>query len=329
MRTSDRSGNLALGYRCTVQAALGMVLLAWTCGVVAVETEVSIDVVGGTLEGSLLVPDLKPTVACGLIVAGSGPTDRNGNSAVLPGSNNSLKYLAQGLQAQGVETLRYDKRMVAASTTASQSESSLRFEHYVDDAVALYRWLDQRCSAPVFLLGHSEGGQIVLSAAEKVRPAGLVVLAGPGTHPADLIATQLSAQLTGNPLAQAIAALDTLRNGETVEAVPTGLESLLRPSVQPYLISWFAHDPAQQIEGLSLPILLLYGDTDLQVPVSEGELLASRASQARLQVIKGMNHVLKTADGGMAEQMASYSDPSLPLATGLMSAITEFMELTP
>ncbi len=304
-----------------------LLLLSLASGAAAVETEVEIAVEGGTLKGSLLAPDLLPTRACGLIVAGSGPTDRNGNTPLLPGSNNSLKYLAQGLQAHGIETLRYDKRMVGASTTAGQSEATLRFEHYVADAVALYRWLEQRCGAPTYLLGHSEGGHIGLTAAHRVRPAGLVILAGPGTHPAELITSQLSAQLSGEPLAKAVAALESLRAGRTVDEVPAGLESLLRPSVQPYLISWFRYDPARQIEGLSMPLLLLYGSTDLQVPVSEGERLAARNREARLVVIDGMNHILKVAGGGMAEQMASYSDPSLPLAPELMPAIVDFMDL--
>jgi alpha-beta hydrolase superfamily lysophospholipase len=70
-----------------------------------------------------------------LIIAGSGPTDRNGNSPAIQGANNSLKYLAEGLAAQGIASVRYDKRGVAESKTAASSESDLRFETYIHDAV--------------------------------------------------------------------------------------------------------------------------------------------------------------------------------------------------
>ena len=62
------------------------------------------------IDGTLLIPtDIeKPNLA--IIVAGSGPTDRNGNQNLL--KNNSLKKLAEGLSKEGIATFRYDKRIV-------------------------------------------------------------------------------------------------------------------------------------------------------------------------------------------------------------------------
>ena len=58
-----------------------------------------------------------------LIIPGSGPTDMDGNSAALPGKNNSLKYLAEGLAGKGIASLRYDKRGIASSASAGKDES--------------------------------------------------------------------------------------------------------------------------------------------------------------------------------------------------------------
>src|ERR1700736_314589 len=69
------------------------------------------------LHSTLLLPQesdkVMPVV---LLLSGSGPTDRNGNSPMLPGKNNSLLMLAEGLAENGIASLRYDKRGVGEST---------------------------------------------------------------------------------------------------------------------------------------------------------------------------------------------------------------------
>ena len=72
----------------------------------------------GKLYGTLDLPRSAPPFPVALVIAGSGPTDRNGNNSMLPGANNSLKYLAQGLAAAGIASLRYDKRGIAESAAA-------------------------------------------------------------------------------------------------------------------------------------------------------------------------------------------------------------------
>ena len=102
-----------------------------------VETPDSLVTPTGTVYGTLELPAAKLPVPVVLIIAGSGPTDRNGNSPALPGSNNSLKMLASGLAERGVASFRYDKRGIAASAKAAGSEQDIRFTHYIDDAKAL------------------------------------------------------------------------------------------------------------------------------------------------------------------------------------------------
>src|SRR5690606_25410204 len=97
----------------------------------------------GTLHGTLLLPDNgKGPYPVALIIAGSGPTDRDGNNPIFRGKNDSLKLLAEGLAAQGIASLRYDKRGIGESVGAMVSEAELRFDHLVDDAAAWIRQLE-------------------------------------------------------------------------------------------------------------------------------------------------------------------------------------------
>ena len=87
----------------------------------------------GDLHGTELLPDGAGPHPVVLIIAGSGPTDREGNNPLIPGRNDSLKMLGEGLVAKGIASVRYDKRGIAASAKAGSREDDLRFEHYVDD----------------------------------------------------------------------------------------------------------------------------------------------------------------------------------------------------
>src|SRR5262249_16837736 len=101
---------------------------------VATETAADLSTPTGIIHGTLLMPEGSAKVPVALIIAGSGPTDRDGNSPLLPGKNNSYKMLAEALAAEGIASLRYDKRSIAASRAAGLKEADLRFDNYVDDA---------------------------------------------------------------------------------------------------------------------------------------------------------------------------------------------------
>ena len=207
------------------------------------EREVNLE---GELFGTLAMPDGEGPVDAALILAGSGPTDRDGNFP--SGRNNALKILAQELAARGIATLRVDKRGVGDSIGAAPEEKELRAETYVDDAV---RWLEFLEGEPrirrVVATGPSEGALLVLLAASG-RPA-----------PA-LIREQLGGQdLPPDIAARSEEILKSLEAGETVADVPPQLDTLYRPSVQPYLISWFKYDPAAELAKTNVPALVIQG----------------------------------------------------------------------
>ena len=106
------------------------------------------------------------------------------------------------------------------------------------------------------------------------------------------------------------------------------LTSLFRPSVQQYMISWLKYDPAAEIKKLTIPVLIIQGTTDIQVEVGEAELLKKAYPKATLKLIEGMNHPLKQAPEDREKNVATYSDPRLPLSPGLMPAILDFISKT-
>ncbi|HEX5389974.1 MAG TPA: alpha/beta hydrolase [Burkholderiaceae bacterium] len=292
------------------------------------ETVQVLDTGRGTLDGSLRLPEGTAPAPwpVALIIAGSGPTDRDGNSAVLPGRNNGLRMLADALAAVGIASLRYDKRGVGASAQAAPVEARLRFDDYVDDAVAWARWLaaDPRFSS-VGVVGHSEGALIGLLSAQRGPAAWYVSIAGPAQPASALLRRQLQDRLPP-PLADTSEAiLQSLERGETVAEVPVPLMALYRPTVQPYLVSWFRHDPAKSIAGFAKPCLIVQGDTDIQVATDDARVLQAAQPACGLQLVAGMNHVLKPVPADPGQQRMSYSDPILPLAPGLIPALTDFI----
>ena len=292
---------------------------------------VRLDTPTGTLHGTLQLPTTPAArVPVALVVSGSGPTDRNGNSAVLAGPNNSLKLLAEGLAAQGIATLRYDKRGIGESRGSMTSEAGLTFDTYVDDAAAWLRMLraDARFST-VSVIGHSEGALIALLAGERAPADGVVSVAGMGEPAQAVLRRQLQPQLPPPLYAQAESALVRLEAGQPADSTPPALAALLRPSVQPFLISLFRHDPAAIAARLPMPLLVVQGTTDVQVGVEQAQRLRAAQPGARLLQIEGMNHVLKLRSGTVMEQLPSYSDPALPLAPTLVPGIADFVRGLP
>jgi pimeloyl-ACP methyl ester carboxylesterase len=287
----------------------------------------SVVAAGASLHGTLLVPQVPaPKLPAALIIAGSGPTDRDGNSPALPGSNDALRLLAEGLAAEGIASLRYDKRGIGQSAAAGSSERDLRFETLVDDAAA---WLDHLRADPrfgsVIVIGHSEGSLIGMLAARRAGASGFVSIAGAGRPAAEILRAQLAGRLPPGLTDWAERAMRELEAGRTIEDVPTELAALFRPAVQPYLISWFRYDPAVELARLTIPVLIAQGTTDVQTTVEDGRRLAAGAPHARLLVIEGMNHVLKLVPADGRAQVRSYSDPSLPVAAALIAGIVELV----
>jgi len=277
----------------------------------------------GDLEGTLLVADYAEKKTVALIIAGSGPTDRNGNNPVM--SNNALKLLAHGLLENNISSFRYDKRGVGKSAQEALNESDLRFETYIDDAIACVEFLKAlNTFNEIIIIGHSEGSLIGMVVSQLDSVDKFISLAGSAIPIAELLRQQLKAQ--PSVAEQAIPILDQLLQGETVDNVPESLQSLFRPSIQPYMISRMNYEPQVELAKLDKPILAVQGTTDIQIRSEDVDFLAKANSRVEVVVLEKMNHVLKTATSDREVNIATYSDPDLPLHAELLPAIFQFLD---
>ncbi|KTT15319.1 MULTISPECIES: alpha/beta hydrolase [Pseudomonas] len=290
---------------------------------------IDLDTGQGVLHGSLLLPqqDTPPPVV--LIIAGSGPTDRDGNNPA-GGRVDNLKRLALLLANANIASVRYDKRGVAASQPATPDERDLSVERYVADVVAWGHKLkaDPRFG-PLILIGHSEGALIASLAAEQAGASAVISLAGSGRPMAEVVREQLAERLPPAQLARGSALLDRLEAGQTSLDVPAPLRQVFRPSVQPYLITLFRQDPAAAFARLPMPALIVQGRNDVQVDVADAQKLKDAKPDAHLVLIEGMNHMLRISPKDMSEQRESYQNPQLPLARELGEQIVTFIRQLP
>ena len=291
-----------------------------------VSTPVQLASTPAPLHGTLLTPEGQ-TQAVALILPGSGPTDRDGNSAQFAIRAASYRLLAEGLVERGIATIRIDKRGVGQSAAAGPAEAELRFSAYVDDARA---WADEAATKAgqpcAWLIGHSEGALIALAAVadDDDRICGLVLLSGAGRPAGAVLREQMTA--LPEPLnSRASEVVSELEAGRTVADPPVELAALFRPSVQPYLISWLALDPARLAAAYDGPIFIGQGATDLQVTLTDAEAIKAAQPRAQLVIWDGVNHVLKTAPAERVANVATYLDPALPLAPGVIEAVAAFI----
>lgn len=302
-------------------SSFGLLAAALLAAPFAGAEELMLDTGRGRLSGKLERSAGSKPAVCALIIAGSGPTDRDGNQPDLRAD--SLKQLAQALALRGICTLRYDKRGVGASAEAFV-ERDLRFDTYVADATAWLARLRRVGGAPrIAAVGHSEGALVALLAARHAQANAVVSIAGAGRPAAELLRDQLR-RLPADARRRGEFILNELSVGRLVQDVPAEFGMMFRPSVQPYLMSWTSYNPAEEIRTAVAPVLIVQGTADLQVPVGDARILAAANPRAALSLIPDMNHLLKRASTA-EEQRAAYTDPALPIDERAVEAIAGFL----
>jgi pimeloyl-ACP methyl ester carboxylesterase len=302
------------------------ILLLWNASLYASEP-MMLKTESGNLYGELEMPAANFNGQVALIIAGSGPTDRNGNSAIMSGKNNSLKMLAQELAMQGIATLRYDKRGVGLSNEAGVSEAEMTFEMFIDDAKAWVNLLlkDTRFTK-VYTIGHSQGALIAsVLATEVLEVKGTILISGTSQSADEIIEAQLKGLPEGLQI-EAKQVMESLRSGKTVPEVTMFLASVFRPSVQPFLISWMKYQPKAYMAKTKVPMLVVHGENDIQVPDWHTDSLVAANANAKVYKVTGMNHVLKDAPMQRDANLATYSNPDLNLSAGLVDGIAGFIK---
>lgn len=259
-----------------------------------------------------------------LIIPGSGPTDRNGNSKAMQGENNSFQQLADSLLQYDIASFRYDKPGVGKSQF-SGSEADMRFENNTLAALSAIQKLQEIGFKNIIVAGHSQGSLIGMLAAQQADVKAFISIEGSAQNAYTLIKEQLSKQLPEPMQKSTFNKLDSIKNGYPVTQYNPMLASLLRESIQPYLREYFSYTPTDEIAKLDIPILVIQGGRDIQTTVKEGEALKAAAPASTYLFYQDMNHVLKQVDESDAQNYAAYTDPDFPLAKNLATDLANWI----
>lgn len=283
-------------------------------------TEISINpLINGTLYSSENISKQSNLV---ILIAGSGPTDRNGNQPQI--QSNSLKFLAKSITNSNNSVFSFDKRMFAQLKNGNFEEKSLRFEEAISDVKDIITYFKlQKKYNKIIIAGHSEGSLVGMIAAKGNADA-FISIAGSGRSADEIIIEQIEKQApTYKEEVESYFAL--LKKGETFELKNNLLASIFRESVQPYLISWIKYNPQEEIKKLTIPVLIINGTTDIQVSVNDAELLKKANPKATLVLIENMNHIFKKSSMDKMENLSTYNNPNLPIVPELSNRIKTFI----
>ncbi|HWC74587.1 MAG TPA: alpha/beta fold hydrolase [Gemmatimonadales bacterium] len=279
------------------------------------------------LSGTLTLPSgTKGRVPVAVIIAGSGPTDRNGNSS-LGIRPNSYAQLAWRLAERGVATLRYNKR-VLPGTTGTVDIAHLTLDDFAVDARAAADSLarDARFSN-VMLLGHSEGAALALIAARNdPSVTGVILASGLGRPFTVVVREQLARQFDSATLISYDTAMTQYLAGQQPKNVPPPLAPLFVPINQNFMKSFASFDPVAAIRQVRQPVLIVQGARDIQVTVGDAERLHGAKPDAQLVIIPLANHVMKQArDTTLTGQLPLYQDPTIPIMPEVAGAISDWI----
>lgn len=274
------------------------------------------------IDGTIIQPMKVEKPVLAIIIAGSGPTDRNGNQNFAKSDN--LKKLAYALAENNIASFRYDKRVVKQIRTGSVDEN-IMFDDFVKDArdVVTY-FYNQNNYSKIIVIGHSQGSLIgILISNEKVD--GLVSIAGAGQNIGNVLIDQVlkSAPMFSEDTNRIIG---ILKEGNTTADFPPALGSIFNLQTQKFLINWMQYNPSEAIKELNIPVLIINGTKDLQIPLSEAQKLKEGNPNAIYKEIENMNHVMFTIEGDDLENAKSYNETNRDISSELITSIVDFIK---
>lgn len=254
-------------------------------------------------------------------VHGSGNVDRNGNQKPVVKAN-YIKQFRDAVNKQNIAFFSYDKR-----TANSKNSAFLKDGVYINDFIfdvkeVVNHFKNDKRFSEIILAGHSQGSLIAMMALKNVNK--YISIAGAGNTIDKIIVKQIS---TKNVEIGRIAEAhfrELNKTGEIIEINPN-LISIFAKQNQPFLVSWAELNPIVEIKKINIPTLLINGDKDLQVQTIDAENLKKAKPDAKLVLIKNMNHVLKHIEKE-EENMKSYMSPDFPISTQLIKTIVQFVK---
>jgi pimeloyl-ACP methyl ester carboxylesterase len=299
---------------------------------------------GVTLAGTLTLPKGPGPFAAALLIAGSGPNDRDESVA----NHKPFLVLSDCLTRRGIAVLRYDKRGIGKSTGSADNATTLDLARDAESAISYLKSRKEIDAGRIGLIGHSEGAMIApLIAARSHDIPWVVLLAAPATKGEDTLLNQseLIARASGLSDAQIAASLtfdrkayeqvrkikDSAELTEKLKGLvkesgldsalpPAALEPQLRMMGSPWFRFFLDYDPLPDLQKIECPALALYGEKDLQVPPKINLPLLQKAvteagnGQAEVRQLPELNHLFQHAYTGSPSEYAAIEETFSPEA---------------
>jgi pimeloyl-ACP methyl ester carboxylesterase len=300
------------------------------------------------LAGTLTLPKGSGPFPAVLLIAGSGPQDRDESLA----AHRPFLLIADALTRKGIAVLRYDKRGVGKSTGNPDTATTMDLAADAQSALALLKSRKEIDGSRIGLIGHSEGAIIApYMAGHSKEVKWMVLLAAPATtgektllNQSELIGRagglsdeQLEASLgfdqaayalvrkekDPNALAEKLVAL-VKETGLDAALPPAALETQLRMLASPWFRFFLDYDPLPNLKGVNCPVLALYGQKDLQVapkanlPLLQKALHDSMNTQAETRELPELNHMFQHAYMGTPAEYAAIEETFSPDALALI-----------
>ncbi len=308
---------------------------------------------GVTLAGTLTLPKGAGPFPAAILIAGSGPQDRDGTIA----NHKPFLVLADYLTRKGFAVLRYDKRGVGQSTGSLEKATTLDLATDTQSAIAFLKARKEIDPAKIGLIGHSEGAVIAPSIAANHKDIPwMVLLAPPATKGEDTLLNQsdLIARAGGLSDAQVLSSLnfdkeaydlvqkeqDTKVVTEKLQALvkesgldtalpPVALEAQIRMMTSPWFRFFLSYDPLPELQQIKCPVLALYGNKDLQVPPNLNLPLLQKAfkdggnDHLETREFPELNHLFQHGYTGAPSEYAAIDETFAPAA---MKAISDWLQ---
>lgn len=275
------------------------------------------------VDGTLTTPVSGDATSLVIMIQGSGPVDRNGNMPMM--KSDFSKKIARQLAENGIASFRYDKRSLKMKEL-NIGEDEMRFDDFIEDANSVIDYFKQKKEyKKLIVAGHSQGSLVGMIAAQGKADA-YISLAGAGQPIDNVITEQIGKQAPG--LKESTRqTFDELKEKGSASSYNPMLQSIFRPSLQPFILSWMKYDPAQEIAKLQMPVLIVNGTADIQVPVRDAEMLKEADPDAELVILDKMNHIFRKMDSDDAlTNTKTYNEPNRPLHPELIPELVEFIK---
>lgn len=291
-----------------------------------------------TLSGTLTLPDTLTSYPLVILIAGSGPMDRDQTVA----GHKTFLVLSDFLTRQGIAVFRYDKRGVGKSTGNFSASTTFDFARDVECIIDYFRKYPYIHVHQIVLLGHSEGaliGMIVASRNKHVRL--IITLAAPAVTGMELLIRQTEDLLRVKHSDEEF--IDLIRNiniqvynTALIHKTPEDFRAHLTPLLQkllsqydedfltryglntehfiqqivwelyssPWLRSFLTINPNQYIRKIKCSWLALYGTKDLQVHPDENSSAIEqnykprKHSMLEIRKYNNLNHLFQNAKTG-------------------------------